>query len=121
MAGILRDPTFPLERRREVLRRLLPTRDGVRPILVYIDPNAPRGWRKALKRVTVRHLTVRSTQQNTSSVGFLVAGAVAAKAEQPDPPGWDLADGVPTWERELVVDDLEAEPALLGAGASGWR
>jgi hypothetical protein len=65
----------------------------------------------------VRHLAVRDGRDGERLSGFVVSPAVAAKAEQPDPPGWDLADGVPTWERELVVDDLEAEPALVGAGA----
>lgn len=119
MSVVLRDPTFPLERRREVLRRLLPMRDGVRPILVYIDPNAPRGWRKALKRVTVRHLTVRSTQQNTSSVGSLVVGAVAAEAGEPETPGWDPFDRLAAWKRELGVEDLEEDRELVGAGAEG--
>jgi hypothetical protein len=32
MGTVLRDSRVPLKRRREVLRRLLPTRDGVRPI-----------------------------------------------------------------------------------------
>jgi hypothetical protein len=53
MASVLGDKTFSLERRREVLRRLLPKHGDVRPIQVHIDPDAPRGWRKALKRVEV--------------------------------------------------------------------
>ena len=73
MVGILRDPTFPLERRREVLRRFLPIRDGVRPIRVYFDEGAQRGWRKALKRVTVRHISVRTgdmTPKMVAGAGF---------------------------------------------------
>ena len=75
IADVLRDPTFPLERRREVLRRLLPTRDGVRPILVDVDVTAPRGWRRALRRVTVRCLTSRTEAKRERVVGSLVAGA----------------------------------------------
>jgi hypothetical protein len=120
MASVLRDPTFPLERRREVLRRLLPKRDGVRPILVYIDPKAGRGWRKALKRVVVRHLTTRDARDDGRSVGKRVSPAVATKAEQPEAPGWELAEGIPTWERELVAVDLEEVGELVGAATEEW-
>jgi hypothetical protein len=114
MASVLSDPTFSLERRREVLRRLLPSRDGVRPIRVDIDVTAPRGWRRALKRVTVRCLTSRTTAKYERSVGSVVAGAVAAEAGQPDAPGWELGDGLPTWERDLFANAMDAESALVG-------
>jgi hypothetical protein len=52
---------------------------------------------------------------------FVVAGAVTAEAGQPDPPGWDLDDGLPTWERELVPSELEAEPALVGVASTSWE
>jgi hypothetical protein len=111
MAGILRDPTFPLERRREVLRRFLPIRDGVRPIRVYFDEGAKRGWRKALKRVTVRHISVRAVDMTPK----MVAGAVAAEAEQPSAPGWEPFGDLATWERALGAEEMETEPALVGA------
>lgn len=117
MSSVLRDTTFPLERRREVLRRLLPKRDGVRPILVYIDPNAGRGWRKALQRIVVRHLTTRNPPENGRSVGKKVSPAVAAKAEQPDAPRWDPFEGLAAWERELLTEDLESVPELFECGA----
>jgi hypothetical protein len=52
--------------------------------------------------------------------GRSVSWAVAEKAEQPDPPGWDRADGLPAWERELVPSELEEVGELVGAGAEGW-
>jgi len=121
MAAILRDPTFPLERRREILRRLLPMRDGARPIQVEIHPDAPRGWRRALKRVIVRCLTTRRPAKDERVVGFQVAGAVAFKAGQPDPLGWDVFEGLGESERRLAAEDFEAEPALVGAGTEGWE
>jgi hypothetical protein len=124
MAAVLRDASVPLERRREVLRRLLPKRGDERPILVHIDPKAKKGWRNALKRVVVRHLGIEDTgdgaTRKTRSFGFDVSPAVAAKAEQPEAPGWDLADGLPTWERELVPSELEEVGELVGAGAEVW-
>jgi hypothetical protein len=124
MATILRDPSVPLERRREVLRRLLPRRGDERPIQIHIDPKAKKGWRNALKRVVVRHLGIEDTgdgeTRKTRSLGFRVSPAVAAKAEQPEAPGWDLADGLPTWERELVPSELEEVGELVGAGAEVW-
>jgi hypothetical protein len=49
-ASIPRDPTFRLERPREILRSLLPTLDGARPIRVEVDVHANRGWRSPLRR-----------------------------------------------------------------------
>ena len=117
MRGILRDRTFPLERRREVLRRFLPTRDGQRPIRVEFDLTAKRGWQNALRRVTVRHLTTRTEGVRQAR---LVAGAVTVEAGQLESPGWDAIRGLPTWERELVPGDLvaalDAEVVGMGAG-----
>jgi site-specific DNA recombinase len=130
MRGVLRDKTFPLERRREILRRFLPTRDGVRPIRVEFDPTAKRGWRNALKRVTVRHLTTRAgpaqAQENRVSQAAVVAGAVSAEACLPlpgedgvlDPGSW-----LPYGERRLGPDDFEDADELelveVGAGTGG--
>jgi hypothetical protein len=55
----LHAPTVPLGRRREILRHFLPVRDGQPPIQVHVDPKAKRGWRSALRKLTVRHLTTR--------------------------------------------------------------
>jgi hypothetical protein len=46
----------------------------------------------------------------------VVAGAGIAGAEQPDAPGWELADGLLTRERKLVTADFEGVGELLGAG-----
>jgi len=43
----------------------------------------------------------------------VVAGAVAAEAGHPEAPGWDLADGLPTWERELVMANFEEVGELV--------
>ena len=51
----------------------------------------------------------------------MVAGAVAAEAGHQDAPGWDLADGLPTCERVLIADALDAEPALVGGGTNSWE
>jgi hypothetical protein len=114
MAAVLRDPTLPLERRREVLRRLLPYRDGVRPIRVFIDVDAPRGWRNALTRLVVRHLTAPPPEGGATFV-FLVSPAVAAEAERAAARGWEATHDPPTWERELVPSDLEEVRELVGA------
>jgi len=53
--------------------------------------------------------------------GFVVSSAVAAEAERATAPGQDIADGLPTWERELVADALEAESALVGTGTNSWE
>jgi DNA invertase Pin-like site-specific DNA recombinase len=75
-ASILRDPTFSLERRREVLRRFLPVRNEKRPIQVHFDMSAPRGWRKSMTKVSVRHLSHNRRNTSTNnSLGSLVAGA----------------------------------------------
>lgn len=118
MSVVLRDPTFPLERRREVLRRFLPTRDGVRPIRIEIDVTAPPGWRRALKRVTVRCLTTRNPAKDERGLGFEIAGAVAAEAGQPDAPGRDPVDGLAAWERELEMEELETVPMLVDASGA---
>jgi hypothetical protein len=46
----------------------------------------------------------------------LVSPAVTAEGEHPDAPAWDLSDGLPTWERELVPSELEELGELVGAG-----
>ena len=108
MAAALHDRSVPLDRRREVLRRLLPMRDGKRPITFDFDFSAGRGWRRALRRVTVRHLSVRRRLSTK-----MVAGAVAAEAGQPDATAWDPVAALVTWERELGMAALE-EAALVG-------
>jgi len=70
-----------------------------------------------MTKATVRLLRVRPQEVENS----VVAGAVAFKAGQPDPPGWELFEGLGEWQRELEAHDLEAEPALVGAGAEGWE
>jgi len=45
----------------------------------------------------------------------LVSPAGADEAEQPGDRGWELADGLPTWERELVATNLEEIEAMVGA------
>jgi hypothetical protein len=47
--------------------------------------------------------------------------AVAAKAGQPWTPEWDLDDGLPASERELVAVDLEPVEELVGAGGKRAR
>jgi len=42
-----------------------------------------------------------------------------AEGEHPEAPGWDLGDGLPTWERELVPSDLEEVDELVGTGVGG--
>jgi hypothetical protein len=49
--------------------------------------------------------------------GKRVSSAVADEAEQPSAPGWELADGLPTRERELVTARFEMVLKLVGAGA----
>jgi len=115
MAETLHTPSVPLEKRREVLRRLLPTRDGDRPIKFYFDSTAELGWRKALKRAAVRHISLRTDNMFKT----VVAGAVAAEGEHPEAPGWELAEGLPTWERELVTAHFEEVGELVGAGVDG--
>ena len=75
MASVLRDPTFALERRKDVLRQLLPKQNGIYPIRVVIDPKAKPGWRRALKRVIVRHLTVGEPGAEARAFGFGVSPA----------------------------------------------
>ena len=75
MASVLRNPSLPLEQRKDVLRRLLPIRDGVRPIRVHIDLGAPPGWRKALKRVQVRHVSFADRPPAGDASGFVVSPA----------------------------------------------
>jgi hypothetical protein len=121
MEGVRRNRSLPLERRREVLRNLFPKRDGTRPICAHFDPNAAKGWRRALRRVTVRHLSTREAVTGAPEMSpLVVAGAVAAEAGQPDARGWDLGDGLPNWERELVPRELEEVGELVGAGVEGW-
>src|SRR5688572_5456648 len=83
MASVLRDSTFPLERRKEILRRFLPARDGRKPIRIEIEVNGGRGWPGALRRVTVRHLSIRKHDCQAS----VAAGAVTVEAGQRDGPG----------------------------------
>jgi DNA invertase Pin-like site-specific DNA recombinase len=122
MAAVLHNPAAPLGRRREALRRLLPLRNGERPIRVHVDPTAKRGWRNALRRVTVRHLTTKIDRLRQVS---LVAGAVSAEGCHPlpgedgvlDPGSW-----LPYDERELLPADLEEAGELVeaGMGRDGW-
>ena len=56
---VLKNPAVPLERRREVLRRLLPAPKGKSPIVVFFDFDAGQGWKRALKEATVAHLSLR--------------------------------------------------------------
>ena len=124
MAAVLRDATVPLERRREVLRCLLPKRGKERPIRVVIDPKAKKGWKNALKRILVRHLAIGEADEGRPTAArsaSQVSPAVAAEAGHPEAPGWDLADRLPTCERELVADAVEAESALVGAGTNSWE
>jgi hypothetical protein len=83
--------------------------DGVRPIQAEFDLTAKRGWRNALRRVTVRHLTTRTGAGQASAV----AGAVSAEAGQPVAPG----EWLETALRELLPADLEVVGELVEAGA----
>jgi hypothetical protein len=91
------------------------TEDGVRPIRVHIDLGTPPGWRKALKRVQVRHISFADPQPDQDASGFVVSPAVAAKAERAAAGGWEATHDPPTWERELVPSDLEEVRELVGA------
>ena len=120
----IRDPAQTLERRREALRRFLPTRNGERPIRIEFDFAAGSGWRRAMTRATVRHLSLRRAglglPGEKAVAPKMVAGAVTAEGEHPDAPGWDATEGLPTWERELVTASFEEVGQLVGAGADGW-
>ena len=50
----------------------------------------------------------------------VVAGAATAEGEHPDAPGWDLGEGLPTRERELVTGNIEEVAELVGAEVPGW-
>jgi hypothetical protein len=50
--------------------------------------------------------------------GNVESPAVAAEAERAIPPGQDIADGLPTWERELGADSLDLECDLAERGNS---
>jgi len=118
MAAVLRDATVPLERRREVLQRLLPKRGKERPIRVVIDPRAKKGWKNALKRILVRHLAIGEADEGRPTAARLasqVSPAVAAEAERAAARGWAATHDPPTWERELVPSDLEEVRELVGA------
>jgi hypothetical protein len=91
----------------------LSVRDGVRPIRVHIEPKAPPGWRNALKRVRVRHLSFADPPAVGDASGLVVSPAVDAKAGQPDATAWDPVAALVTWERELGMAALE-EAALVG-------
>ena len=41
-------------------------------------------------------------------------------AGQLEATGWDLADDLPTRERDLVTANFEEVGDLVGAGAAGW-
>jgi len=45
-SGLLRDLSIPLERRRAVPRHFLTVLDGVRPIRLYFDHSAGKGWKR---------------------------------------------------------------------------
>jgi hypothetical protein len=53
----------------------------------------------------------------TRHVGRACRLDIAARARQPEATGWDLAGGLPTWERELVTAEFEEVGELVGAGA----
>lgn len=125
MATILRDPGTPLNQRREFLRRFLPPGpNGVRPIQVEFDLKAERGWRNSLRRVTIRHLSVRGLDaaKVTSVTGAfasasatnVVAGAVAAEGGLADIPGEGVTDALPVGARDLGWADLEAARSRPG-------
>jgi hypothetical protein len=61
----------------------LPKRDGVRPIQVYIDQNAPAGWRKALKRIVVRHLAFGDARRDAPQAGATSASRVSPAGVEP--------------------------------------
>jgi hypothetical protein len=69
----------------------------------------------------VRHLAVRDGRDGERLSGFVVSPAVTAEAGQPVAPGWEPFEDLATWERALGAEELEAEPALAGADATGWR
>ena len=48
-----------LERRREVVRRRLPSPQGKFPIVTYFDFSAPQGWKNRMQESTVAHLSRR--------------------------------------------------------------
>ncbi len=104
MATLLNDSTASIERRREVLRRLLPAGpNGERPIRVEFDLTAGRGWRRAFKRATVRHLSVR----NKTKVESVVAGAVAAEGElREGEEELDLVDVLAAGARDLFPEEV---------------
>jgi hypothetical protein len=120
----IHDLAQTLERRREALRRFLPTQNGERPIRIEFDFATGTGWRRAMTRATVRHLSLRRAGLRLPGadavVGGVVAGAVTAEGEHPDCPGWEFADGLPTRERELVTASFEEVGELVGAGTEGW-
>ena len=122
MAGVLHEPSIAMDRRGNVLRRLLPARNGGRPIRVYFDFSAGRGSRRSMTKATVRMLSVRSRGCETNKV---VAKAVTAEGEHPDTPGWKLADRLPTRERELVTASFEGSGSererRVGDAAQGSR
>jgi len=52
-------------------------RDRTRPNCVHFDRNAAEGWRRALRRVTVRHFSTRATGTWAPGISCcVVAGAV---------------------------------------------
>jgi hypothetical protein len=118
-------PAQTPERHCEALRRFLPARNGECPIRIELDFAAGLGWRRAMTRANVRHLSLLRAGLAAPGTGAVarkvVAGAVAAEAGQPDAPGWELGEGLPTWERELIAEALEAEASLVGAGTSPWE
>jgi hypothetical protein len=76
-----------------------------------------------MTRATVRHLSLRRAglglPGGEAVATNVVAGAATVEAGQPDVPGWDLAEGLPTWERELVTASFEEAGVLVGAGVVG--
>jgi DNA invertase Pin-like site-specific DNA recombinase len=116
----IRDPSQSLERRREALRRFLPARNGERPIRIEFDFAAGTGWRRAMTRATVRHLSLRRARRASPGTGAVapnvVAGAVAAEARHSDAPGRRPVDKLPTGERELVASNFEEVGELVGFG-----
>jgi hypothetical protein len=122
MAAVVHDSANYLERRREMLRRVLVAPPGECPIWVDIDFTAGKGWRRAIKGVAVRHVWIRRGRvdgRGQEKVGLsVVAGAVAAEAGQPEAPAWDLDQGLATWERKLGSESFDLEYELAGCGNS---
>ena len=78
LEAVSQGPQVPLDRRRHALGQLLRSVDGQRPIVAEFDFEKGRGWRKALRRVTVTHVSLCQT----TVAGEMVAGTVDAGSGQ---------------------------------------